>query len=142
MHLLGPPASAFVMANDGVNMVRANSLYSVPILKLNIQIHKALLKTSAQILLMAMQIWWLGTPDLAKAIKRQHELVPETSLLVKAFQRLMMNKNRKGRNNLAKNDILKPHVQAMMGDLTDFSLNMFAVLTCHFNVNLRAALSR
>ncbi|KAG0157859.1 hypothetical protein PDIDSM_5370 [Penicillium digitatum] len=130
------------MASDGVNMARANSLYSVPILRLNIQIHKAFLKTSAQTLLMAMQIWWLGTPDLAKAIKRQHELDPETSLLVEAFQRLLMNKNRKGRNNLAKNAILEQHVQAMMGDLTDFSLNVFALLTCHLNVNLRAALSR
>jgi hypothetical protein len=142
MHLLGPPASAFIMAKDGVNMVRENAFSSVPILRLHLQIHKAFLKTSAQTSLMAMQIWWLGTPDLAKAITRQHKLDPEIASLVKACQRLRKNEYRKGRSLLAQNDILKRHVQAMVEDLTDFSLNVFALLTWHFNADLRAPLPR
>lgn len=118
-------------------MVRANAFSSVPILMLNIQIHKKFLKTSAQTSLMAMQIWWLGTPDLAKAIKRQHKLDPEIASLVKDCQLLRKNEYRKEWSLLAQNDILKRHVQAMVEDLADFSLNIFALLTWHFNAGLR-----
>ena len=142
MHLLSPPASAFTMAKDDTNMVRANAFASVPILRLNIQIPEADLKTSAQISLKALQIWWLGTPDLAKAIERQHKLDPEIESLVMDCQCLRKNGYRKGRECLAQNDILKRHVQAMVEDLTDDSLKIFALLTWHFNADLRAPLPR
>jgi hypothetical protein len=142
MHLLGPLASAFIMAKDGVSMVRGKCFLFCSHTKVNIQIHKEFLKISAQTSLMAMQIWWLGTPGLAEAINRQHKLNPEIASLLKECQRLRENEYRKGRSLLAKNDILKRHVQAMVKDLTDFSLNIFALLTWHFGADLTAPLPR
>jgi hypothetical protein len=136
MHLLGPPTSAFIMAEDGVNMVKVNAFSSVPILRLHLQIHKAFLKTAAQTSLMAMQNWWLGTPDLAKAITRQRKLDPEITSLVKACQHLRKDKYGKGRNLLAQNDIFKRHVQVMVEDLTNFSLNIFGTYILEFSLFL------
>ena len=130
------------MAKDDINMVRANSFASVPILILNLQIPEADLKLSAQTSLAALQIWSLGTPNLADAIERQHKLDPEIESLVMACQSLRENGYRKGRKRLAHNGILKRHVQAMVEDLTDDSLKIFALLTWHFNADLRTPVPR
>lgn len=142
MHLLSPPASAFIMAKDDINMVGANSFASVPILRLNIQIPEAVLKISAQTSLTALQIWWMGTPDLANAIERQHKLDPEIESLVMASQRVRKSGYGKRRFLLAQNSILRRHVQAMVEDLSDDALKIFALLTWHFNADLRASLPR
>lgn len=82
LSLLNPLPSTFNMANDGTNMVRANGFTYVPILRLNIQIPEAVLKIPAQTSLMALQIWWLGTLDLASASGRQQKPDPGIESLV------------------------------------------------------------
>ncbi|KAJ5365315.1 hypothetical protein N7517_008201 [Penicillium concentricum] len=119
-------------------MVRANVFASVPILRLIIQIPEADLKISAQTSLTALQIWWLGTPDLAGAIERRYKLDTE----IVSLQRLRKNGYRKGRIRLAQNSILNRHVQAMVEDLTEDSLKIFPVLTWHFNADFRVPLPR
>lgn len=123
-------------------MVRATVFASVLILRLIIQIPEADLKTSAQTSLIALQIWWLGTPDLAGAIERQHNLDTGIASLLMACQHLRENGYRKGRIRLAQNSILNRHVQAMVEDLTEDSLKIFALLTWHFNADFRVPLPR
>ncbi|CDM36500.1 unnamed protein product [Penicillium roqueforti FM164] len=100
------------------------------------------LKISAQTSLKALQIWSLGTPDLANAVKWQHDLDPEIASLVVACQHLRKNGYRKGRKRLAQNSILNRLVQAMVEDLTDDSLKIFALLTWHFNADFSVPLPR
>ncbi|CAG7951169.1 unnamed protein product [Penicillium salamii] len=70
-------------------------------------ISEAMLKISAQTSLTALQIWWMGTPDLANAIERQDSLDSGIESLVVDCQSLRKNGYRKGRKRLAQNDILK-----------------------------------
>ncbi|KAJ6012593.1 hypothetical protein N7522_002948 [Penicillium canescens] len=105
-------------------------------------IPEAGLKISAQKSLTALQIWSLGTQGLEDAIKRQHKVNPEIASLVTACQKLRKNGYRKGRACLAENDILKRHVQNMMEDLADDTLEIFALLTWHFNADYRVPLPR
>ena len=65
-------------------MVRASVFASFPILRLIIQIPEAYLKISARTSLTALQIWWLGTPDLKDAIEQHQNLDPGIVLLVLA----------------------------------------------------------
>ena len=106
------------------------------------QVPEADLEISAQISLTALQVWFLGTQDPENAIKRQHKLRPEIASLVTACQELRKNGYREGRASLAKNIILKRHVQSVMEDLTDDSLKIFALLTWHFNADFRVPLPR
>ncbi|KAJ5230932.1 hypothetical protein N7489_011640 [Penicillium chrysogenum] len=100
------------------------------------------LRISAEKSLTALQIWALGTQGLEDAIKRQHELSPEIASLVGACQKLRKNGYRKGRTRLAENNIMKRHVQSMMEDLADDTLEIFALLTWHFNADFRVPLPR
>ncbi|CAG7934183.1 unnamed protein product [Penicillium olsonii] len=123
--LLDPPPSTSKMEKDGTNMNP-----------------EAVLKIPAQTSLMALQIWWLGTLDPASASGRQHRPDPGIESLVMDCQTLRKNGYRKGRESLAQNVILKRHVQAMVEDLTDDSLLIFAILTWHFNADMRVPLPR
>ncbi|KAJ6125804.1 hypothetical protein N7471_010297 [Penicillium samsonianum] len=105
-------------------------------------IPEADLKISARISLTALQIWWLGTPDLEGAVERQHTLDPGIASLVLACQRLRKNGYRKERTPLTLNSILNRHVQDMVEDLTEDSLKLFALLTCHFNEDFGVPLPR
>ncbi|CAG8019132.1 unnamed protein product [Penicillium nalgiovense] len=105
-------------------------------------ISEANLKISAQTSLKALQIWSLGTLDLGNAVERQYKLDPEIASLVVACQHLRKNGYREGRARLAQNSILNRHVQAMVEDLTDNSLKIFALLTWHFNADFSVALPR
>ena len=126
----------------GINMVRASVFASFPILRLIIQIPEAYLKISARTSLTALQIWWLGTPDLKDAIEQHHDLDPGIASLVLACQRLRKNGYRKGRIPLTQNSILNRHVQAMVDDLTEDTLKIFGLLTCHFNEDFGVPLPR
>ncbi|KAJ5465999.1 hypothetical protein N7530_009786 [Penicillium desertorum] len=103
-------------------------------------ISEADLKISAQTSLKALQIWSLGTPDVENAVQLQHNLDPDIASLVVACQDLRKNGYREGRASLAQNSILNRHVQAMVEDLTDNSLKIFALLTWHFNADFRVPL--
>ncbi|KAJ5704413.1 hypothetical protein N7536_000102 [Penicillium majusculum] len=105
-------------------------------------IPEADLEISARISLTALQIWWLGTPDLKDAIKQHHKLDPGIASLVLACQRLRKNGYRKGRIPLTRNSILNRHVQAMVDDLTEDTLKIFGLLTCHFNEDFGVPLPR
>ncbi|CDM33285.1 unnamed protein product [Penicillium roqueforti FM164] len=105
-------------------------------------IPEADLEISARISLTALQIWWLGTPDLKDAIKQHHKLDPGIASLVLACQRLRKNGYRKGRIPLTQNSILNRHVQAMVDDLTEDTLKIFGLLTCHFNEDFGVPLPR
>lgn len=107
-----------------------------------VQISEADLNISAQTSLKALQIWSLGTPDLANAVEWQHDLDPEIASLVVACQHLRKNGYRKGRKRLAQNSILNRLVQAMVEDLVDDSLKIFALLTWHFNADFSVPLPR
>ena len=139
MHI--PAQSSTVCLYHG-NYGKSRCLHSVPVLRLIIQVSKAGLKTSAQTSLKALQIWWLGTPDLANTVELQHKFDPEIASLVVACQDLRKNGYREGRVRLAQNSILNRHVQAMVEDLTDNSLKIFALLTWHFNADFRVPLPR
>lgn len=123
-------------------MVKANSPSPVPTLRLIMQIPEVVLKMPAQTALTALQIWWLGTSDMADAIERQHNLDPKIASLVTACQRLRKSGYGEERMLLAQNSILSRHVQAMVEDLTYDSLKIFALLTWHFNADFRVPLPR
>jgi hypothetical protein len=90
---------------------------------------------AAETTLIVQQVWFLGTKDLNRAIKRQHKLGDRTTFLISTCQALRKYRYLPWgkRRALAKNRMLNKYAQRMAGKLTVRDLAMLSLLAWHFD---------